>query len=139
MAHYGTTTTDPATLLAEDRELALFLWLHLPGLRLAGGRSCGSVVVHTADALAEVQLTPGHNGTWEVVQRGQRRLWDTIEHAVTTFHALGRPDRSRYGITALEAPASQYVWLDDPTGAHSFPLPAPPRERPVSSMDASLE
>ncbi|MGH3936732.1 MAG: methyltransferase domain-containing protein [Pseudonocardiaceae bacterium] len=124
MAHYGTTATDPATLLTDDADLALFLWLHLPGLRLAGGQPCGSVVAHTADALAEAQLTPDRNGTWQVVQRGRRRLWDTIEHAVTAFEALGRPDRSRYGVTALDDPNSQYVWLDDPNGAHSFPLPA---------------
>ncbi|MGH3767079.1 MAG: methyltransferase domain-containing protein [Pseudonocardiaceae bacterium] len=124
MAHYGTTTLDPAFLLAGDPGLALFLWLHLPGLRVAGGQLSGSVVAHTADALAEAQLVPGEDG-WEVVQRGPRRLWDTIEHAVTAFQALGRPDRSRFGVTALDDPNTQYVWLDDPNGAHSFPLPAP--------------
>jgi protein-L-isoaspartate(D-aspartate) O-methyltransferase len=124
MAHYGTTALDPASLLADDPDLALFLWLHLPGLRVAGGQQSGSVVAHTADALAEAQLTPGEDGTWEVVQRGPRRLWDTIEHAVTAFEALGRPDRSRFGVTALDDPHNQYIWLDDPNGAHSFPLPA---------------
>ncbi|MGQ0718957.1 MAG: hypothetical protein ACT4NP_16910 [Pseudonocardiales bacterium] len=63
IAHYGTTTVDPASLLADDPDLALFLWLHLPGLRVAGGQQSGSVVAHTADALAEAQLTPGKNGT----------------------------------------------------------------------------
>lgn len=123
MAHYGTTATDPASLLDDDPDLALFVWLHLPGLRIAGGQPHGSVVAHTADALAEAQLTPGKDHTWEVVQRGPRRLWDTIEHALTTFQALGRPDRGRFGVTALDDPDSQYVWLDDPNGAHSFPLP----------------
>lgn len=125
MAHYGTTALDPASLLADDPGLALFLWLHLPGLRVAGGEPSGSVVAHTADALAEAQLAPGEDGTWQVVQRGPRRLWDTIEHAVTAFEALGRPDRSRFGVTALDDPNSQYVWLDDPNGAHSFPLLTP--------------
>ncbi|MGH3847051.1 MAG: methyltransferase domain-containing protein, partial [Pseudonocardiaceae bacterium] len=125
MAHYGTTTLDPASLLAHDPDLALFLWLHLPALRVAGGPPSGSVVVHTLDALAEAQLAPGTDGSWEVVQRGPRRLWDTIEHATTAFQALGRPDRSRFGVTALDDPDRQYVWLDDPNGAHSFPLPAP--------------
>jgi protein-L-isoaspartate(D-aspartate) O-methyltransferase len=123
MAHYGTTTLDPTTLLTNDHDLALFLWLHLPGLRVAGGQQSGRVVAHTADALAEAQLAPGEDGTWEVVQRGPRRLWDTIEHAVTAFRALGSPDRSRFGVTALDDPNSQYIWLDDPNGTHSFPLP----------------
>ncbi len=123
MAHYGTTALNPATLLADDPDLALFLWLHLPGVRVAGGEPAGSVVAHTADALAEAQLTPLAKDTWEVVQRGQRRLWDTIEHAVTAFKTLGRPDRNRFGVTAPDDPNSQYVWLDDPNGAHSFPLP----------------
>lgn len=123
MAHYGTTALDPATLLTNDRDLALFLWLHLPGLRVAGGQQSGSVVAHTVDALAEAQLTFGDDGTWEVIQRGPRRLWDTIEHAVTAFEALGRPDRTRFGVTALDDPHRQYIWLDDPDGAYSFPLP----------------
>jgi protein-L-isoaspartate(D-aspartate) O-methyltransferase len=123
MVHYGTTALDPATLLTDDRDLALFLWLHLPGLRVAGGQQCGSVVAHTADALAETQLAPSEDGTWELIQRGPRRLWDTIEHAITAFQALGRPDRSRFGVTALDDPNSQYIWLDSPNGAHSFPLP----------------
>jgi protein-L-isoaspartate(D-aspartate) O-methyltransferase len=123
MAHYGTTALDPATLLTNDRDLALFLWLHLPGLRVAGDQQSGSVVAHTADALAEAQLAAGEDGTWEVIQRGPRRLWDTIEHAATAFEALGRPDRTRFGVTALDDPHRQYVWLDDPNGAHSFPLP----------------
>ena len=74
--------------------------------------------------MAEAHLAPGTDATWKVVQRGPRRLWDTIEHAVTAFQALGRPDRSRFGVTALDDSDSQYVWLDEPNGAHSFPLPA---------------
>jgi protein-L-isoaspartate(D-aspartate) O-methyltransferase len=35
------------------------------------------------------------------------------------------PDRSRFGVTALDDPNRQYVWLDDPNGPHSFPLPTP--------------
>ena len=91
-----------------------------------------SIVVHTTDALTETQPNPSQDGTWEVVQRGPRRLWDTIEHAITAFEALGRPDRSRFGITALDDPNSQYAWLDDPNGTHSFPLPAPRKEEQLT-------
>jgi hypothetical protein len=87
------------------------------------------VLVHTPDTLAETQLNPSQDGTWEVVQRGPRRLWDTIEHAITVFETLGRPHRSRFGITALDNPHNQYAWLDDPNRAHSFPLPARSSDR----------
>jgi hypothetical protein len=50
MAHYDTSALDPATLPTNDRDLALFLCLHLPGLRVAAGQLSGSVVAHTADA-----------------------------------------------------------------------------------------
>jgi hypothetical protein len=91
MEHYGTTTLDPSSLLADDPDLALFCWLHLPGLRVAGGRQSGSVVAHTDDALAEAQLTPRKDGSWEVIQRGSRRLWDTIEHASTASRRWDAP------------------------------------------------
>jgi len=123
MAHYGTTTLDPATLLAERPDLTLFCWMHLPGLTIAGGRESGVVVAHTEDCMAKAQLERRDDGTWQVIQRGPRRLWDTIEHAVTTFEKLGRPKRGRFGVTALDDPATQYIWLDDPNGTYSFPIP----------------
>jgi hypothetical protein len=46
----STSALDPATLPTNDRDLALFLCLHLPGLRVAAGQLSGSVVAHTADA-----------------------------------------------------------------------------------------
>ncbi|MGH3621260.1 MAG: hypothetical protein ACRDQ5_05640 [Sciscionella sp.] len=125
MAHYDTTTLNPATLLADDRDHALFLWLHLPGLRIAGGQQTGSVIAHTTDALAEAQLAAREDGTWQVLQRGSRRLWDTIEHATITWLTLDRPDRTRLGVTALDTADTQYLWLDDPNGTHSWPLTSP--------------
>ncbi len=89
--HYGTTTLDPATLLTNDPNLALFLWLHAPGLRIASAESLGKVYVNTATALAEATLTPNEDGTWPVTQRGSCRLWDTIEHGHATWLALDRP------------------------------------------------
>jgi hypothetical protein len=88
--------------------------------------SPGVVVAHTEDCMAEAQLERRDDGTWQVIQRGPRRLWDTIEHAVTTFEKLGRPKRERFGVTALDDPATQYIWLDDPNGTYSFPLPPCP-------------
>jgi hypothetical protein len=39
---------------------------------------------------------------------------------------LEHPDRSRYGITAAGYDADdtrQYVWLDEPDGPYSWPMP----------------
>lgn len=128
--HYGTTTLDPATLLATDRtNLALFLWLHTPGLRITGAEDLGKVYVNTATALAEARLTPNEDGTWPVIQRGSFRLWDTIEHGHAAWLALGRPGPARLGVSARTTDDSheddQYVWLDDPEGVHSWPLMTP--------------
>ncbi|WP_370950123.1 methyltransferase domain-containing protein [Amycolatopsis sp. cg5] len=119
--HYGTTTVAPAALL--DRpELALFLWLHAPGLRLAGSAEHGVVVAERGSARAEADLTPLTEGSWAVRQSGPYRLWDTIEHAVAAFDVLGKPGAARFGITALNVPGKQFVWLDDPDSDHSWPL-----------------
>ncbi|HEU0086144.1 MAG TPA: methyltransferase domain-containing protein [Pseudonocardiaceae bacterium] len=124
--HYGTTALDPATLLATGRtNLALFLWLHAPGLRIAGGADLGKVYVNTATALAEATLTPNEDGIWPVTQRGSCRLWDTIEHGYATWLALGQPGPARLGVTARNSEDDQYVWLDDPEGTHIWPLIAP--------------
>lgn len=125
--HYGTTTLNPETLLATDRtNLALFLWFHAPGLRIAGGEDLGKVYASTATALAEATLTPNDDGTWPVTQRGSFRLWDTIEHGYATWLILARPDPTRLGVTARNTEDGheddQYVWLDDPEGTHSWPL-----------------
>ncbi|MEC3977724.1 methyltransferase domain-containing protein [Amycolatopsis sp. H20-H5] len=121
MPHYGTTALAPATLL--DRpELALFLWLHAPGVRLAGSLEHGVLAVERGPARAEVDLAPVAEGTWAVRQSGPYRLWDTIEHAVASFDALDRPDATRLGVTALNIPGKQFVWLDDPDSDHCWPL-----------------
>jgi protein-L-isoaspartate(D-aspartate) O-methyltransferase len=119
--HYGTTTVDPAALL-DQPDLALFLWLHAPGLRLGGSLEHGVVVAERGPARAEVDLAPLAEGTWAVRQSGPYRLWDTIEHAATAFDELDRPEATRLGVTALNIPGKQYVWLDDPDSDHCWPL-----------------
>ncbi len=123
MPHYGTTTVNPDILIDAASPPALFCRLHLPELGIGGEPGpLGSVVVHTAEAMAEVRRAPLHPGVWPVVQRGTYRPWDTIEVAVRTWHELDRPGHDRLGITALDSADRQYVWLDDPNGAHSWPL-----------------
>ncbi|MGH3624670.1 MAG: hypothetical protein ACRDQ5_23260 [Sciscionella sp.] len=52
---------------------------------------------------------PREDGTWQVLQRGPRRLWDTLEHATATWLTLDRPDRTRLGVTALDTADTQYL------------------------------
>ena len=85
--------------------------------------TASGVLVYTADALAEVPFAAIEDGLWPVIQRGAHRPWDSIETAVRTFQQLGQPEIERLGITALDNPERQCVWLDDPDGRHSWPLP----------------
>lgn len=131
MAHYGTTTTDPRRLHDASPDLALFCQLHVPGLRLSYNTDSAHstdrtratrVIAHTADALANVSFQP-ENGRWPVVQRGRGRIWDTLETAVALWDHLQQPDISRLGVSALDDINRQYVWLDDPDGPYSWPMP----------------
>lgn len=126
MAHYGTTELDPVEVHEASDALRLFCQLHLPGLRITyvpdeTGAPSG-VLAYTAHALAEVGFAPA-DGTWNVIQRGRQRPWDTIEAALRTFRQLGEPGIERLGVTALDDPDRQYVWLDEPEGRFAWPLP----------------
>lgn len=103
----------------------------MPGLRLGydtdSPRSTDParatrIIAHTADALANVSLHP-EDGRWPVIQRGPHRIWDTIETAVALWDHLHQPDISRLGISAPDDIHRQYVWLDDPGGPYSWPMP----------------
>lgn len=126
MPHYGTTAVDPSLLIDLDDELALFLHLHIAGLVV--GTTCNpreghAVTVTDATSSAEVPTNATAPSTWQTLQRGPHRLWDTVEHATRLWQTLGAPRRSRYGITALTDTARQFVWLDEPLGPYSWPMP----------------
>uniref|UniRef100_UPI003F49964D methyltransferase domain-containing protein n=1 Tax=Amycolatopsis sp. CA-096443 TaxID=3239919 RepID=UPI003F49964D len=123
MPQHGTTALDPVALL--DQEIALWLWLHSPGLHLGGGQRYGVVVAERDAARAEADLTPVADGSWAVRQHGPYRLWDTLEHAAAAFTTLDRPGAERLGVSALNG--RQYIWLDDPDSDHCWPLPEPTR------------
>lgn len=128
MAHDGTTTTDPRRVHEASPDLALFCQLHIPGLQLGydtdspESTRVAKIIAHTADAVATVFFHP-EKGRWAVTQRGSRRIWDTIETAVALWDYLHHPDISRFGISALDDISRQYVWLDDPDGPYSWPMP----------------
>lgn len=129
MAYYGTTSVDPRRLHHAETELALFCRFHLPGLRTAFPPDASRpdrvarLIIHTDTAMADVCLTPNADQRWTVVQRGPRRIWDTVEAAINTWDHLDRPQLCRFGVSALDDVHRQYVWLDDPAGPYSWPLP----------------
>jgi protein-L-isoaspartate(D-aspartate) O-methyltransferase len=47
-------------------------------------------------------------------------LWDITEAAYEQWVGLGRPQRSRFGITVT--PDRQELWLDSSTGGQCWPL-----------------
>jgi hypothetical protein len=65
---------------------------------------------------AGVRPPDGH-----LTQTGPRPVWDDIEQTYASWRALGSPARERFGITVT--PSAQQIWLDDPGGPHTWPLP----------------
>ncbi|MFJ5227034.1 methyltransferase domain-containing protein [Streptomyces sp. NPDC088400] len=50
--------------------------------------------------------------TYEVEQYGPRALWDEVRNAFLWWHDLGKPERSRFGLSVDDN--GQRVWLDAP-------------------------
>lgn len=126
IAHHGITDLDPKILLPDEHDWWLFLRLHLPGVTF--GHTLGTdgqrdgITIRTATSSATVTFTPVSGGNWPTTQRGPARIWDTVEAARRSWERLGRPRRTRLGISALDDTCHQYVWLDDPDGTHAWPL-----------------
>ncbi|MFJ5685102.1 methyltransferase domain-containing protein [Streptomyces sp. NPDC093099] len=60
---------------------------------------------------ATVEYIP-HVDTYEVEQYGPRELWAEVRRAFLRWYDLGRPERSRFGLSVDGR--GQRVWLDDP-------------------------
>ncbi|MFJ4921362.1 methyltransferase domain-containing protein [Streptomyces sp. NPDC088725] len=61
---------------------------------------------------ATVEYVPGARA-YEVEQYGPRALWDDVREAFLRWHTLGKPERSRFGLSVDGA--GQRVWLDKPS------------------------
>ncbi len=46
-----------------------------------------------------------------------------VKNSVHATCTLRHPDVSRFGVCALDDINRQYVWLDDPDGPYSWPMP----------------
>jgi protein-L-isoaspartate(D-aspartate) O-methyltransferase len=115
IADITTTAVDPLELLGDDAQLAV--GLHLGECRVAydfaGDGSIETMWLLAADSWASV-----HGQT--VRQAGARRLWDEALAGYRWWIEHGRPSRQRFGLTITSQ--RQWVWLDDPTGKHTWCL-----------------
>lgn len=74
------------------------------------------LLYHVAtDSAATVTVTPqsATQGCHPVRQHGPRALWDEAGRAYRWWADLGRPARTRYGLTVTAG--QQRIWLDEPT------------------------
>jgi protein-L-isoaspartate(D-aspartate) O-methyltransferase len=126
---HGTTVSTPSVLADEaDPDLWWFLHLHIPGLTTwrtnwEDGRTTLGIADDSSTAEVGLHQADPDESMFHVTHRGPRRLWDTVEHAFKLYLHLGEPDRSRFGITALDRLDQQWVWLDNPDGTYIWPLP----------------
>jgi methyltransferase of ATP-grasp peptide maturase system len=61
------------------------------------------------------------DNTHLVREGGPTGIWSQVEQAHQLWNELGTPPRERFGLTATAE--RSIVWLDDPGGAHRWPLP----------------
>jgi methyltransferase of ATP-grasp peptide maturase system len=119
----GITTTDPR-LVTESRGLRFVVELQLGGMYADLFANDSEVVVSTTDgSWATAALAAGNEGTHAVAQGGQRRLWDSVEAAMTAWQHLGKPPIDAFGVTATNDIDDQRVWFGDPKSTYSWPLP----------------
>ncbi|MBY8887671.1 ATP-grasp peptide maturase system methyltransferase [Streptomyces sp. PTM05] len=59
---------------------------------------------------------------WVVHQHGPLRLWDQVEDAIRRWRAAGAPGLDAFGVS-ISADNVQRVWLGNPDGPASWPLP----------------
>ena len=114
-------------LLAEP-VLAFFAQLHLPAgtTRHSAVWEDGATATRLAapdGAWCEVADAADPEGRHLVLEAGPDTLWARVEDAHLRWRLAGSPGWQRFGVTA--AAGVQYVWLDDPAGGGSWPLPGP--------------
>ncbi|MGH3824465.1 MAG: methyltransferase domain-containing protein [Pseudonocardiaceae bacterium] len=119
----GATSTDPRVVF-DSRGLRFLVELQLAGTYFDLFVGEAEVVVTAADgSWAAVALTAAEDGMHAVSQAGPRRLWDSVETAITAWKHAGKPDIDAFGITARAKRGDQRVWLGDPELGYAWPLP----------------
>jgi methyltransferase of ATP-grasp peptide maturase system len=117
------TITDPR-LIEHNRSLRFVVELQLAGTHADVFDGADEIIISATDeSWAAATVAPSADGTHAVHQAGPRRLWDSVEAAVTTWRRHGKPEIDAYGVTATIDVNDQRVWLHDPHSSYSWPLP----------------
>jgi hypothetical protein len=70
-------------------------------------------------------LAAWRRGEPEPTTPQRERTMETLEDADRLWRELGQPGWDRFGLTATTE--RQWIWLDSPNGAHTWPLTSPAR------------
>jgi protein-L-isoaspartate O-methyltransferase len=118
--HSRQATSTLAPSILDDPEFRFMLAISVPDI------SSNGVISRRADRWRTLRT---HDGSWAevqttrdtttditthaTVQGGERSVWDEVEATARRWNDLGRPERSRFGLTA-HADGAHHVWLDRP-------------------------
>lgn len=106
-----------STVASPASQFEFFAGLALPGVAPISADSETVLLVHPDGSWVRQD---GEDERQVVTQGGPRRLWDEVERAYKQWCDLGRPRRSRFGITVT--PHVQELWLDTPDSEPRWPL-----------------
>ncbi|MFD2467043.1 methyltransferase domain-containing protein [Amycolatopsis silviterrae] len=104
------TELSMSDVLKPQRHFEFFASLELPDARPVHVDPNGAFALsHPDGSWARTRRT---DSGFEVAQGGPRALWDLAEDSHRRWESLGRPSRSRFGLTVNSE--EQTFWLDDP-------------------------
>lgn len=102
------TALDPSIL--DDPDFGFALALYVPDVTGSYRRLDPDVrILRTGDGSWAQVGTATHRTT----QAGARSVWDEVEGAARQWSMVGRPQRSRFGLTVTSRDG-QHIWLDHP-------------------------
>jgi methyltransferase of ATP-grasp peptide maturase system len=108
----------PAAAVASPASpFEFYAGLDLPGVTALTLNPTTVLLFHQDGSWARHHTSRGRH---EVIQGGPRPLWDELETAHARWLSLGRPRRSRFGITI--EPTQQQLWLDAPDSPYNWSL-----------------
>lgn len=99
----------------DDEDFRFVLQFAVPGLGPVGHTirdGQPGIFLVTEDDASWVEISPDTGGGSTVRYGGPRLLWPDVADTWHWWTDHGRPDRSRYGLTAHDD-GRHYIWLDD--------------------------
>lgn len=115
----GEPTSIPASAVVNPSSpFEFFAGLVLPGVVPALGPEDDSTYLLHGDGSWACHYP--ERGGFAVDQGGPRTLWDDVERAYALWQELGKPTRSRFGVSVTSE--RQELWLDRPRSPYRWPL-----------------